>query len=208
MYIFLDESGDLGFSEKSSKWFMISVAIVKDKRSLERVVKKVWKSLQKKHKHLNELHASHEKYITRIKILNLLAKVDDLKIMTVILNKDKVYVDLQNQKHYLYTYVANLLLDRAHNEEILGLNEIIDLIVDRKDTNKSLNESFIGHLTGTMNNKKVKNFKIQLHSSHENKSLQAVDFISWAIFQKYEYGNFEFYEIIRNKIVDEKVIFP
>jgi hypothetical protein len=47
-YIFMDESGDLGFGERSSKWFLITIIVVDDDRTLERVVKKVWKSLRKK----------------------------------------------------------------------------------------------------------------------------------------------------------------
>lgn len=50
-------------------------------------------------------------------------------------------------------------------------------------------------------------FDIQLVASHENKSLQAVDFLSWAIFRKYEREDFRFYEIIKDKIVDERLLF-
>ncbi len=53
-----------------------------------------------------------------------------------------------------------------------------------------------------------KQFSIALHKSHENKSLQAVDFISWAIFRKYEKGDYEYYEMIKSKIIDERLLFP
>lgn len=208
MYIYLDESGDLGFSKRSSKWFLITVAISQDGRCLERVVKKVWRSLHKKHKHIGELHASHEKDMTRIKMLQMIAACDDVKIMTVVLNKSKVYVDLQEQKNYLYNYTANILLDRLHNSDILPNGETIDLVVDRKDTKKALRENFINYLSSSMSKRRAENFTVTLHASHENKSLQAVDFVSWAIFRKYEKGDFEFYELIKNKIVDERPLFP
>ncbi len=35
-YIFLDESGDLGFSKKSSKWFLFTLVVVDDPRKLEK----------------------------------------------------------------------------------------------------------------------------------------------------------------------------
>jgi hypothetical protein len=38
--------------------------------------------------------------------------------------------------------------------------------------------------------------------------LQAVDFISWAVFRKYEYKDESYYEIIRKKIVEENPLFP
>ncbi len=49
---------------------------------------------------------------------------------------------------------------------------------------------------------------MSLAASHDEKGLQAVDFISWAIFRKYERGDFEYYELIKEKIVDERLLFP
>jgi len=207
-YIFLDESGDLGFKKSSSKWFLFTIAIVSDLRSLERVVKKIWRPLKKKHKKLGELHASHEKNITRKRVLEQLNEVNDLKILCVILNKKKVYVDLQNQKNYLYNYTANILLDRLHTKEMLKPGESLNLYIDRKDTKKLLRENFINYLTHSMKKRHNGAFKVELRSSYENKSLQAVDFMSWAIFRKYERGDYEFYEMIKSKITDERLLFP
>lgn len=207
-YIFLDESGDLGFKKSSSKWFLFTIAITDDFRSLEKVVKKIWKMLRKKHKNLGELHASHEKNITRKRMLTHLNQVKNLKILCIVLNKKKVYIDLQNQKNYLYNYTANILLDNLHNKKIITPGEPINLFIDRKDTKKKLRENFIRYLTESMNKRRKGYFEVKLHSSHENKSLQAVDFISWAIFRKYEYGDYNFYEIIKEKIIDEKILFP
>ena len=125
-----------------------------------------------------------------------------------LLNKQKVYVDLQNQKNYLYNFTANILLDRLHARGVVTSKEPIHLFVDRKDTKKRLRENFISYLTGSMKKRREGSFEVELHSSHENKSLQAVDFISWAVFRKYEKGDYEFYEIIKNKIVSEQLLFP
>jgi len=206
-YIFLDESGDLGFGRHSSKWFLFTIAIVQDKRALERVVRKIWLPLKKKHKRLGELHAYHADDATRTRMLQKLNELEDLKVLTVILNKKKVYVDLQNQKNYLYNYTANILLDRLDSNRILGEGETIELFIDRKDTKKKLRENFIEYLGRGMTTRHRGNFSVELHKSHDNKSLQAVDFISWAIFRKYERGDFQFYELIKSKIVDERLLF-
>jgi hypothetical protein len=124
------------------------------------------------------------------------------------LNKDKVYVDLQNQKNYLYNYTANIILDRLINTNIIEGNKTIKLVVDRKDTKKNLQENFISYITEAMNKRRSGTCEMSLASSYDEKGLQAVDFISWAIFRKYEKGDYEFYEIIKNKIIDEKLLFP
>lgn len=206
-YIFLDESGDLGFSEKSSKWFLFTLVVVNDLRKIEKVIKKVRKGLKKKYKHtFSELHAYHCDNITRTRVLKELAELD-ISVVTTILNKKKVHIDLQNQKNYLYNYTANIILDRLINKKILNSNHKISLIVDRKDTKKNLKENFISYITKAMHNKDHKNFEMTLSASHDEKGLQAVDFISYAIYRKYERGDFELYEIIKDKIADEKLLF-
>ncbi len=157
---------------------------------------------------MGELHAYRADDITRRKMLRKLNEIDDLKVLCVVLNKAKVYVDLRNQKNYLYNYAANILLDRLHGNNALNPNESIHLFIDRKDTKKKLRENLINYLMSSMKKRHGGSFKVELHSSYENQSLQAVDFISWAIFRKYERGDYEFYEIIKNKITDERLLFP
>ncbi|MBI2032398.1 MAG: DUF3800 domain-containing protein [Candidatus Levybacteria bacterium] len=49
-YLFLDESGDLGFNpkKKNSKYFVITILFTSDKKPLELIVKKIHKNLRKK----------------------------------------------------------------------------------------------------------------------------------------------------------------
>ena len=124
-YIFLDESGDLGFKKGSSRWFIFTIALTSDYRKLEKVIKKARKSLGKKHRNIKELHAYNSDNITRKRVLNELIKLDDLKILCIVLNKEKVYVDLQNQKNYLYNYTANILLDRLHTKDVIPIDDPI-----------------------------------------------------------------------------------
>ena len=207
-YIFLDESGDLGFKETSSKWFLFTIAITNNRRALEKVIKNARKGLLKKHKGVSELHAYHTHEITRKKVLSGLSNIDDLKIFCTVLNKKKVYVDLQNQKNYLYNYTANILLDRMHSRDIIDLTEPIHLCVDRKDTNKNIRNNFERYIERSLREKRIGNITMESKASHDDKCLQAVDFLSWAIFRKYEKGDYEYYEIIKSKIIEESLLFP
>lgn len=208
MYIYLDESGDLGFKEKSSKWFLFTLVMVEDNKKIEKIIKKVRLGLKKKYKHkTTELHAYHSDDTTKNRVLSKLAK-EDIKVVSTILNKSKVYIDLQNQKNYLYNYTANIILDRLINNKLIDKDKQIFLIVDKKDTKKSLKDNFINYITNAMDSKNIKDFNMTLSRSQDEKGLQAVDFISWAIFRKYEKGDYRFYELIKDKIVDERLLFP
>ena len=103
-FIFLDESGDLGFNNaKSSKHFVISIVFVGNKKPLEKIVSKIHKMLRKKVKRIGGgvLHCYKEKPITRKRLLEKVAK-SECTIMTIYLNKEKVYTKLRSETTILY----------------------------------------------------------------------------------------------------------
>jgi len=207
-YLFIDESGDLGFSKRSSRWFLFTLILVPNERPLEKVIKRARNTLKKKHRNVNELHAYHSDEITRKRVLRGISELNDLQVFCIILDKHKVYTDLQNQKNYLYNYVANILLDRLHESDVLSKDEHLDICFDRKDTKKNLQSNFMQYLEGNIISKRNGKVDISLCASHQKKALQAVDFVSWAIFRKYEQSDYEYYEIIKDKVVEENLLFP
>ena len=210
-YIFLDESGDLGFApkKKNSKYFVVTVLATLDKKPIEKVIKKVHVSLKKKVKRLSGgiLHCYKEKPATRKRLLKLL-NTRDCVVLAIYLNKAKVYTKLREEKHVLYNYVTNILLDRIMTKKLIDQKLGILLIAARRETNKFLNENFKDYLDKQIKNKHGLKIKIELKTPAQEKSLQAVDFASWAIFRKYERGDDSYYNLIKSRIVEENPLFP
>jgi hypothetical protein len=210
-YIFLDESGDLGFDfrkKKTSKFFVVTCLFTENKRPIEKIVKKTHSELKKKYKRrFGILHAVKEKPITRQRLLKRLNEKDCV-IMTIYLNKKKVYTKLRDEKPVLYNYVTNILLDRIYTKKIIPIKDRVELIASRRETNKFLNENFKNYLNRQVENRHKTDIKISIRTPSDGKVLQAVDFASWAIFRKYEYGDNSYYNIIKNKIVEENPLFP
>jgi len=210
-YIFLDESGDLGFDfqkKKTSKFFVVTCLFTENKRPIEKIVKKTHSELKKKYKRrFGILHAIKEKPITRQRLLKRLNE-KDCTVMTIYLNKKKVYTRLHDEKSVLYNYVINILLDRIYTKKIISIKDKVELIASRRETNKFLNENFKNYLNWQVENHHKTNIKISIRIPSDEKVLQAVDFLSWAIFRKYEYGDDSYYNIIKNKIVEENPLFP
>ncbi len=209
-YIFLDESGDLGFDrtkERSSKYFLITFLVVDQKRPVEKIVKTTHASLKKVHKQRGGvLHCYHETPTTRIRLLTKLAQ-KDIKIMTVYLNKSKVYTRLHKEKDVLYNFVTNILLDRICSKKLIPKDQKVELIASRKETNKFLNTNFKNYLSTQVKNNHQLDISIEIKTPHEEKSLQAVDFLSWSIFRKYERGDASYYNIFKEKIYEENALF-
>jgi hypothetical protein len=211
-YIFLDESGDLGFDftkKGTSQFFVITVLFVEDsKRTIEKIVKKTHSELSKKIKRkTGALHAVYEKPITRQKLLKRLSKKDCV-IMTIYLNKKKVFSRLQDEKQVLYNYVTNILLDRIYIRKIIPASKHLELIASRRETNKFLNDNFKDYISRQVKDNHNGTISVSIKTPSEEKCLQAVDFVSWAIFRKYEKGDDGYYNIIKDKISEENPLFP
>jgi len=210
-HIFLDESGDLGFDFKkprTSKYFVVACLFVENKNPIEKITKKTHSELKKKYKkRLGILHSVREKPITRKRLLERLAKRKCV-IMTIYLNKRKVYTKLQDEKQVLYNYVTNILLDRIYSKRLVAGKNKITIVASKRETNKYLNENFKTYLNNQVKNHHKVEIEVTIKTPSEEKSLQVVDFVSWAIFRKYEYGDKNYYNIIRSKIVEENPLFP
>lgn len=211
-YIFLDESGDLGFDFKkkgTSKSFVVTLLFTENRRNIEKIVKKTFKSLPSKvkKKHPGCLHAVKESSKTRMKMFSLLNQ-QNISIIIIFLNKKKVYTRLQDEKHVLYNYVANILLDRIYTKKLIPLHGPIQLIASQRETNKFLNNNFKQYLESQIQNNHKLQLTIEIRPSHGDKCLQAVDFICWAAYRRIETGDSSYINIIRSKIVEESPLFP
>ena len=153
------------------------------------------------------MHAYKEAPITRQRLLKDLAKTD-CGILLVILNKKKVFTKLQDEKSVLYNYVTNILLERLMNKKPIPIDKPITLIAAQRETNKFLNENFKSYLSKQINNNHKISLKVEIATPAEEKSLQVVDFASWAIFRKYEFGDDSYYNLVKVRIIEEAPLFP
>jgi len=174
-YIFLDESGDLGFNftkEKTSKHFVITFLFTNNKLPIERIVKKIFRSFSKKEikNHHGVLYCYKERPKTRQMLLNLL-KGKDISIIAIYLNKRKVYTKLQDEKHVLYNYVTNILIDRVYTKKLIPTDKPIELIASRRETNKFLNQNFCNYIKYQVQSNHKLDITVEIKSPHEEKCL-------------------------------------
>lgn len=209
-YIFLDESGDLGFDftkVRTSQYFVITLLFAKKKRPLEKVIRVAHKGLRKKYRMRSDvLHAFHEEPATCTRVIKKLAE-KDCSIMTIYLNKKKVYTHFQDEKQVLYNYVVNILLDRIMTRRLIPVDGPIELVASRRETNKFFNENFRQYLERQILDHHQLNLTVKIKTPSEEKVLQAVDFASWAIFRKYEYKDDTYYQLLKESIVEEMPLF-
>jgi hypothetical protein len=101
-YIFLDESGDLGFNlnkSGTSENFIITFFVIKNKKPFDNIVKKTLAKMNKvERKSIQGVLHSYKLLPRRRKKLLKSILEYDFKLMVIRLNKSKVYTHLHNEK--------------------------------------------------------------------------------------------------------------
>ncbi len=208
LYMFLDESGDLGFNlnrKGTSRYFLVTIITTKDKDHLNRIVKKTIRGLSDKNrkKHSGVLHAYKESPRTRKKLLDFLFENETLRVGLIYMDKVSMSKVSKYKKHILYNQMIEVLFGCVYKNIKVVTGENINLIVSKRETNKLLNKNFNLYIERNILNSHGVNLIIDIENTSSEKGLQVVDMVSWAIFRKYEYGDTSYYDLIKERIVEE-----
>ena len=199
MNIYMDESGNLGRSEKSSKYFLIALLATRNHKAIDNCIKRIrQRKLKKKFKDVPELKFNNSDEIIRKAVLKCISN-READIYYILLDKRKIF--RESAKAEFYTYLTGFLIHR-----ILEEIEDIELIVD-KSLGKEKRDEFNAYVRDKILDKLKSKIKITVEhkDSKEDKCIQAADFVSGAIFSKYEFDSDIYYNIIQNKIRQEVV---
>ncbi len=202
IHIYLDESGDLGFSPKSSKFFVVAAILSKDRLRIEKCITKVRKErLPSKYKKISELKYHNSDNIIRRRILQCITKAD-MGIAYAVLRKRQVYEKLRNKPNILYNFLCGSLIGNIFRK--YHINTKVNIIVDRSLTgiNRDAFDEYIGY-RALMSKTEIFNLdylEIRHVDSSQDKCIQAVDFVVGAIARNYEFEDSSFYEIIDKNV--------
>lgn len=209
MFIYLDESGDLGFDftkKKTSKKFVITLLVCYSaaarkefRKAVRRTLKNKLNRTKNKSRHVAELKGTNttleiKKYLFR----NI--ESNDWAIYALALNKQRVNSDLRSKtgKKKLYNFLSRLLLEELPLSNV-GRN--VELVVD-KSKNKAETKDFNQYLTNQLEALLPLNTALYIShlSSIESAELQAADMFSWGIFRRYENNDKLWYDVFKDKI--------
>lgn len=214
-YLYLDESGDLGFdfvNKKPSKFFTVTILALSCRDANRQLIKAARITLRRK---LN--NPKHRKRIvyelkgtgTTMEIKEyFFEKVKNIKfgIYSIALNKKKVYERLAKDKSRVYNYISRKVLDQIPFEKNSG--DRVELIIDRSMAKPEIAE-FNSYIRRQLEGRLSPNTPLDIYHrfSHENFGLQAVDLFCWGIFQKYERKNEEWFNVFAKKVLfDEQFL--
>jgi hypothetical protein len=215
LYLYLDESGDLGFdfvNKKPSKVFVVTILVVKGHDANRKLINGVKKTLRRKlnpkgrrKRIVDELKGTKtnievkEYFYHQIKDL-------DFSIYALVLNKRRIFPYLMKEKSRVYNFIARTVLDQIPYEDA---ETKVELTIDKSKSRPEILE-FNGYLRRQLESKIDPAVPLNIyHSDSKNHfALQAVDLFSYAVFEKYERRKEKWHKMIHQKIKYCSVYLP
>ncbi len=216
LYIYLDESGCLGFdfSKKgTSKYFIVTLLVISSKTTLKifkkavnRTIKnKIAKGKKIKARKINIELKGYKTDLSVKKYFWKQTKSCNFQIYTLALEKQTVHKELRKNKSRLYNYLSQLLLEKV---DFKNAKNSVNLIFDKCKSSQEI-QDFDNYLIYKLSGLIPPNlpFNQDHENSEKNKWLQALDLFCWGIHRKYEYDDTKWYKIFKGKIKFEDLYF-
>jgi len=217
LYIYLDESGDLGFDfskAKTSQYFVITILVCHHKQVVDGITTAVKRTLKNKLNHkkqnkrvVTELKGSETTLIVKEYFARHLPG-DGWDVYSVTLNKARVEPHLQTKvgKKKLYNYLARFIIEKIPFADDLPW---VNLIVDRCKNNEEIKD-FNSYVENQLNALLPLNCKLMIDhlASHENAGLQAVDLFCWGIARKDAHKDTDWFASYCDKVRFDTIYLP
>ena len=203
--IYLDESGDLGFtSPRSSQYLVVAAVATTDSTYLSRIPRKARKKLHIKGMD-KEIKFSNSSEEIRRYVLNEINKLDCWVVWGAITKKNAIS-QLRKNSAYLYNYLCGLVLcdmfERTHTKKI-------NLIFDRHTIKKGNRDKLDSYINEKLKSRHSGHFVPELRISHYDsincQCLQAHDFIVGSVFQSIERNDMMYLDLISSKVVKGEI---
>lgn len=196
-HAFLDESGGVSVAVPGERFLIIAVLVTGQPRSLELVIKRAFKRYGGSPTS-GEMKAAHSADKTVRWILAAIAR-QDAEIVAVVV--DKRGIKPPKDPEDLYRWAAaraiRLCVERW---------PWLEVTVDRRYMHEHLRRKLEWHIREEIATMEKQAVVIRQVDSAGVKSLQAVDYVAWALWRKYQWKDDSHYRIIADRIIVEELI--
>lgn len=196
-YGYLDEAG--GADPYSGSRFLVVAAFTTPTvRPIELHMKRAHQALGRAVQ-TDELKASTQSQSVNERLLRAIAE-EDMSIVAVIIDKRAILRPPKDSEDIYREAVTRTVA------QCVGFWPRIELFLDQRYTNRELRHRLERTIREGIVAQQPEVVLIHQEDSRSSKGIQAADHVAWAIFQKYEAANEQFYQILHPKIVAEEVI--
>jgi hypothetical protein len=211
-HLFIDESGELGQKQASSEFFLITALWTENRKALE---KRTWRELAKlvtagwpsglEIKGTSIWGSPHIPSVPKsisVRREEILTEI----VTAICAGPNKVHYAIAKKKHLpsclnkahygiSYNYLCGSVLCHAYPKHFAG---DLEIVIDARTKEMETKNKFDGYLETRLVGHEAHEHALSIThgESHKFRGLQAVDFLSWSLFRKFEHGDSRFADLI------------
>ncbi len=204
VYIFLDESGNLDFSARGTRYFVLaSVSMVRPFPMYEALDAYKYECLEYGLDH-ERFHCSTDNRHVRGKVFGIIgAHLAEISVHSLVAEKRAANASLSGNGR-LYAEMLSSLIGRVLSgvmeSEARKVVVIADLVPVRS-RRKAIEKSVRSALTKSLPSRPI--FRVLHHDSRAHYGLQVADYLCWAVFRKFERGDAGYFDQIRPAMLSD-----
>jgi len=209
-HVFIDESGDFGFSAHSSRYVVLAAILTTEINRLSRIPRKIasHNPMRQRNRINTELKFNNAYDSTKRRLLREVAELNATRIGYIVLDKARFRKEGVNYGESMYLQMCDLLVTEIIRHE--RSMRRFDIIFHRSPFHHGKIERFEGTISAAMEKESSRlriippDILIHVKSSEECVCLRVADFIAGTIHRRYVSNEDCFYDIIKNMVAFRK----
>lgn len=208
LYIYVDEAGNFDFSPKGSRYFSMTCLVTRRPFDWQPPLLDLKYDCIEGGLALEYFHASEDRQAVRdlffAKITPCLPHFD---VYCVVISKNRANPVIREPERLfpmMFQWLMKYALPRAMKEDtsqVVIVTDTIPVQRKRRAVEKAVKVGIKPYLPVTVEH------RLLHHQSRSDLNLQVVDYVNWAVFRKWESGDFRSYALIASAIRGEADLF-
>ncbi len=208
VYIFLDESGNLDFGPRGTKYFVLTAVSMKRPFVMNQALDDYKYDCIESGVDIDHFHCYNDsKRVRRIVFDLIMGDPDAIDIDCLVIEKSAIAAELQIATHFypmMFGQVMNLAIQQIPQDidsagEVVVISDTVPINKGRRAVEKSVQTVLASAFP------KVQH-RILHHQSRSHYGLQIADYCSWSIFRKWAVGDSSWFDQIEPLIRNELTI--
>ena len=190
-YIFLDESGNLDFSDKGSKHFVIAGICASRPFPVLDLLDDCKHSNLERGGDIEYFHCYNDRRALRDAVFNIITSdMDDMRVNCLVIEKSRIAPSMRGDLLFYPTALGQLLsrvipseLTDGDTEQIIVITDTIPINRRRRAVERAIRTTLSRMLPAEVR------YRVLHHQSRSHYGLQVADYCCWAVFRKWEMGD-------------------
>lgn len=205
VYVFLDESGNLDFSPKGTRYFVLTSVSMKRPFEINDALDSYRYRYIESGANIEYFHCYQDRKAVRDVVFGLISThIESMQIDYIVVDKTRIPLAIQDGARFypamlgfLLAPVMQIETSEENNREVIVITDTIPVNRRRRNVEKAIRTTLASALPGIR-------FRVLHHQSRSHYGLQIADYCSWAIYRRHMTGDTahfaQIYPAIRNAI--------